>query len=226
MALVKSTFKDPKVVEYLIAAGDGEDTVGSATISNTGTLGAFTGATVPAIASATYDLDVDVDGGGNNQLAIALLNTDDWDGIATKIQTQLQAATSSTETVAITDGKITITSATDGSTSTIVIAAGTAGSGGGDLIAAITALGADYTATIDTPVDGIDGAFTIDVNTQNPASTCHFVYQVRDSAGLDKTNGLKASYSSSTGKITIQDDGTTSELDAGDVVTVFLVDSN
>jgi hypothetical protein len=135
---------------------DGVDaTSGYATVSNTGTLGAFTGATVPALANATYDLDITVDG-VLQQTATALLSTDDWDGIAAKIQIALRALTSSTETVTITDGKIKVASVTTGVTSTIVIAAGTAGSGGGDLLTAIDALGTDYVTFLDTPVDGED----------------------------------------------------------------------
>jgi hypothetical protein len=124
---------------------------GYQTISSTIT--AFAGAAVPALADNTYDLDVTIDGGSNNQLAIALLATDDWDGIAAKIETQLQAATTSTETVVIVDGKIKITSVTVGAASSVLIAAGTAGSGGGDLLAAISAK-AEYNTQIDDAVDG------------------------------------------------------------------------
>ena len=131
-------------------------TSGSATISNTGALGEFVNATVPAIVSETYDIDIEIDGVAN-ALAVALLNTDDWAGIASKIQTALQTATTSTETVAIVGGKIKVSSVTTGITSTVVISAGTTGSAGGDLLDAIDALGADYTVTLDAPVDGLAG---------------------------------------------------------------------
>jgi hypothetical protein len=131
---------------------------GVATISSSPTQ--FVGSVVPGLSTATYDLDVDVDGGGVDQLAISITNTDDWDTIAAAIETQLQTATGSTETVTISGGKIRIESATVGDSSTIVITAGTAGSGGGDLLTAISAL-AGYDTTIDAPVDGQNAGFSL-----------------------------------------------------------------
>ena len=114
----------------------------------------FVGATVPAIASATYDLDVTIDGGSLNQLAVALLVGDDWDGVAAKIQTALRTATSRLETVVIEDGQLKIASATYGPISTVLVAAGTAGSGGGDLLAYIDASVANMTMNIEDAVVG------------------------------------------------------------------------
>ena len=98
---------------------------GYATISNS--IAALVGATVPALPSATYKVDIAIDG-TNRALSVALLVTDDWTGIAAKIQIALRAATSSAETVAIADGKIKVTSATTGTSSTVLIAKGTRGS--------------------------------------------------------------------------------------------------
>jgi hypothetical protein len=125
---------------------------GYATISNSGSAGKFVGTIVPALTSATYDLDITVDG-TIRKTATALLDTDSWAGICAKIQTALRALTSSTETVEVEGGCIRVTSHTTGSSSKIVIAAGTTGSGGGDLLAAIDAK-TGYDTTLPTPVDG------------------------------------------------------------------------
>jgi hypothetical protein len=230
MSLIKRTRQKTSSWIYQVESG-GVDTSGYATISNTGALGEFVGATVPALASATYDLDVRVDGAASpgHQLAIALLDSDDWTGIAAKIQVQLRAASGSTETVVIdSDGKIRVTSATDGSSSTIIIEVGTTGSGGGDLIAAITALGADYTATIDTPVNGVEGAITIELktgaSTTYPAKDWLWIVQVRTSAGIEKT-GFKTTFDKDTGLLTIADEGS-AELAADDIITVIAVRYN
>lgn len=93
-------------------------------ISNaSGSLGTITGATVPALPSRTYNIDINIDD-TNRALEVALLVTDSWTQIAAKIQAALRTATSSTETVAISDGKIVVTSATTGTSSTVAIAAG------------------------------------------------------------------------------------------------------
>ena len=131
-------------------------------ITNTGSLGGFPAATVPAIATQSdYELDITIDGVLHQLADISINVADDWTDIAAAIQTSLQTATSGTETVALngTAGSETIrvTSAdTFGTTSTVLIAAGTAGTGSGDLLAVITALGASYTATIGTAVDGLN----------------------------------------------------------------------
>jgi len=101
---------------------------------------AIVGSAVPEIPAETYDLDVTVDGGSLHQLAFALVATDDWDGVAAKIQTALRTATGSTEVVAVVDGALRVTSASSGDSSTILIAPGTAGSSGGDFVAAIQTL--------------------------------------------------------------------------------------
>ena len=204
-----------------VAGTDDVGTAGYQTISNTGALGTFVGATVPAIASATYDLDVTIDGGSLNQLAIALLNTDSWTGILAKIQTALRTATSSTETVALVDGKIKVTSATTNEASAVLIAAGTAGSGGGDLLAAITALSADYTATVDTAVAGTsDVIFTIngEATVANPTRNYVFDVNVTTALGVDRTATAQWLYDRTAGILTVSD-GTAAIAD-GDVIDV------
>lgn len=94
---------------------------GYATITNSE--GALVGATVPALPSATYVVNITVDS-VLYALSVALLVTDDWNGICTKLQAALQTATSSTETVAISTGKILVTSATTGTSSNVLIAKG------------------------------------------------------------------------------------------------------
>ena len=123
-------------------------------ISSTPT--SFVGATVPAIAAATYDLDIDIDGLGVQQVGVAILITDDWDTIAAAIQAALRVLTGSTETVQIISGRIRVTSATTGAGSTVDIADGTLGSAGGGLLAYIDASVANMTTTIETAQDGSD----------------------------------------------------------------------
>lgn len=214
-----------KSVRYfsVIEAGD-LDASGYAEISNAGSLLAFTGDVVPAITSATYDLDITVDAGAN-AIAIALLDTDDWDGIATKIQAALRTSTSALETVAIVDGKIKVSSVTNGASSTVLIEAGTTGSGGGDLLDAITAIGATYTATLDTPVDGTEGVVRIPLKTDTASVYTGFFIEsvlVRTSANLMKNQGLKAYVETvnSLDYITIEDNADTTELVAGDKISV------
>ena len=130
--------------------------VGYQEISNTGNLGAFTGSTVAGIATQSdWELDTTIDSTLYQLDDIDIDITDDWDTVCAAIQTSVRTATGGTETVEIINGKIRVTSKDSyGSGSSVLIEAGSAGTGSGDLIAAITALSADYTATIDTAVDG------------------------------------------------------------------------
>lgn len=112
---------------------------GYAEISNSGSYGTFPSAIVPALSAATYDLDITVDG-VFYQTSFALLDTDTWAQIAGKIQTAIRTATGSTETVAISGGKIKVTSASTGVSSTVLIVAGTTGSDGGDFLTAVDSL--------------------------------------------------------------------------------------
>lgn len=199
-------------------------TAGYATITNTGALGTFGAAVVPAIASNDYALDITIDGGALRQLVIALLNTDTWAGIVTKVQTALQTATGSTETVALVNGVITVTSATTGITSSVLIAAGTGVAAGGDLLAAITALSADYTATLGTPVAGTnDIEFVIypSASVDTPYAEPKFDLQVISSAGVVKTDGISTVWSPTTGTLAVGS-GTTLLAD-GDNVRVEIL---
>jgi hypothetical protein len=141
-------------------------TKGYQEISNTGSVGSFPSTTVAGIATQTdYELDVTVTTAGTPttyQLAdISISITDDWDTIAAAIETSLQTASTGTETCEISNGKIKITADSYGG-SNIGIAAGTAGTGSGDLLAVIDALGGgtDYTTSIGTAVAGLDVALS------------------------------------------------------------------
>lgn len=114
----------------------------------------FVGEIVPALTAQTYAIDVTIDGGALGQLVITVAVTDDWFTIASKIQTALRTDTGSTETVVVTNGRIRVTSATTGGGSSVLIAAGTGVSVGGDLIAAITAQVTDMTVTVEAAVVG------------------------------------------------------------------------
>lgn len=159
--------KNPKVLLFLRTndvdvIDQAVNTSGYQTISNTGSLGEFDPATVAGIATQTnYELDITVDGTLHKLNNISIAITDTWTLVATAIQAALRSFTSSTETVEIdVDKKIRVTSATDGEASTILISSGTAGGGSGDLLAVITALGATYTATVDTAIPGSEDIAT------------------------------------------------------------------
>lgn len=129
-------------------------TPGYQTLTNTGSLGAFIGITVPGLASNTYDIDVKPDGGTLRKLHLDILITDSWSVIISKIQAALLTATGGNESVFFYGGLIKFMSGTAGAASSMLVAAGTFGSAGGDLLAAINALGATYIATLNTPVAG------------------------------------------------------------------------
>lgn len=131
------------------------DTPGIQTVSNVGALGLFDPTVVPALANNTYDLDITIDGVGPYQTATALLVTDTWADIASKIQTSLRAMTLSTEKVIIFNGKIQVMSTTLNTVHTVLVAPGTAGSGGGDILAAIDLI-VGYTTNIDAATAGLN----------------------------------------------------------------------
>lgn len=218
ITIASQNYKRTVVYSYQIESGD-LDTSGYAEIRNSGTVGTFASATVPAITSATYDIDITVNG-TERKLAVALLNTDSWSGICTKIQTALRSATSSTETVAIVGGRIRVSSVTQGATSTILIEAGTTGSGGGDLLTAIDAI-TGYTPVLVTPVDGREGTLTIDM-TDTSSKFSDFIITnvfVRTSANVIKP-ALKSWYDKTTKILYVTDNEETTELATGDVVTI------
>ncbi len=155
------TVDDAGPTELSIKGDDtGYTTAGYQNIKNTGTLGIFGSATVPAIPSETYDIDITVDG-TLHKLAVALLVTDTWAEICTKVQTALRAATSKLETVKIVGSYINIASVTPGATSSILIAAGTTGSSGGDLLTAVNALAdGEYVISLQEAIPGSTVAYT------------------------------------------------------------------
>lgn len=140
----------------------GAASAGYQTIANTGAIGTFASAVVPAIGAASYTLGINVDGSAHALTGIALTAVMTWAQIAAEIQTILRVATSSSETVAISGGKFLVTSFTTGTGSSISITAGGAG-GGGDLLAAISGL-SGYTATVDAAVAGAPSNATLRLN--------------------------------------------------------------
>ena len=111
------------------------------------------GTDVPAITTGTYKLDITIDGGSLNQLEFSISDTDDWDTIASSIETVLQTATSSSETVEISDNTFLVTSATTGVSSTVLIGEGTS-STGDPFLSEITSQVLSIKSDLDTPVDG------------------------------------------------------------------------
>lgn len=91
------------------------------------------GSVVPALIANPYDFDVTIDGGALQALSITVAPTDDYDAIAALMSAQVAGGS-----VVFVGGAFQVTSATTGGSS-VIVAAGTAGSTGGDLFAAITA---------------------------------------------------------------------------------------
>jgi len=158
------------------------DTAGYQEISNIGSLGSFVGTAVPGIATQTdYELDITIDGSTYQLADISIIITDNWNTIAAAIETSLQAASTGSETVTIVGSNIRVTSDTKGATSSVLIAAGTAGTGSGDLLNVIDGLAPDYTTSINAAVAGqdinyfinieVDGTLTEDIDLGNSAST-------------------------------------------------------
>lgn len=99
-------------------------TKGTQSISNaTGALGTITGATVPGLPSRTYNIDILLIG-TNYPLAVALLVTDSWTQIAAKLQAALRTASSTLDEVAISGGKILVTTAAVGAIMVVSITPG------------------------------------------------------------------------------------------------------
>lgn len=172
------------------------------------------GTDAAGLAAADYAIDINIDSGGNNQLTVTVTGvTMTYAQIAAAIQAALRVATASTETVVVTDGVIRTTSATTGLTSTVVIAAGTAVTGGGDIIAALS-------GTIETAVNGTDQISFYVGNYQlgeNGLPRNAYV-QVISSAGVPKTDGIVVTYDQTAGTLLIGSGSTT--IDAGDTIMV------
>lgn len=219
---VQRTFQRPAMWQMTVEAGD-LDSSGYAEISSSPN--AFIGSNTDntPLAGTAYNLDITVDGVLRQLAAIDMSGKANWDAVATEIQADLRALTASTETVEITGGKIKVTSATNGPTSTVVIAEGTGAGVSGGLLAAINTL-TDYTVTLETPVNGAEGAvyLVVDANasSSNPTDSLIYMIDVKDSNNIHKS-GLKSSYSETTGLLTIEDDADVTEIAIGDVITVL-----
>lgn len=168
----------------------------------------FVGATVPALADNSYDIDIAIDGGAFLALTIAILDTHTWTVIAATIQTALRAATSSTETVAISGGLILVTSVTTGLTSDVRIRPGTAGNAGGDLIIATEDQVTGMDVTIDVPVDGtafIASGFATTAEAGKTAVLTGAKW-IQDSKVVDETESIRAAVLDVNGPFTITAD--------------------
>jgi len=114
-----------------VTVTDGPTTQGTADAAVApATLGTF----VTVLAAATYDFDVTIDGGALQTLSITTVGGETYAAIAA-----LMSAVVVGGSVSYVDSAFRVTSTTTGPTSAATIAAGTFGSGGGDLFAALVA---------------------------------------------------------------------------------------
>ena len=86
-----------------------------------------------------YDIDITIDGGTLRKLTITITGNEKNNDIADLLQTALQTAEASNDTVTIKEKRFRVTSEATGTSSTVLIAPGTIGSAGGDLLAALSA---------------------------------------------------------------------------------------
>jgi len=144
--------------------------------------GAPAGSVVPALAANTYDFDVTIDGGALQTLSIVVAPTDDYATIAALMSAQVAGGS-----VAFVSGAFQVTSANAGGSS-VVVAAGTAGSGGGDLFAAITAQAAGNPAvTFPAPTAGTGNWVIV-----GPAITAALGLTIISLAALTEINFIRA----------------------------------
>lgn len=113
------------------------------------------GTVVPGIAANTYDFDVTIDGGALQKLHITTVGGESYNAIAALMNAVPVAGAS----VAYVAGAFVVTSASTGVTSTAVVAAGTFGSAGGNLFAAI-ATASGHAVTFPAPVNGTSPVFS------------------------------------------------------------------
>lgn len=213
-----STWQRPITVDFEVEAVDLVATSGKGFIKNSEA--PIVGADVPAITDSVgsgYELDITINSTTYQLNSIVIAVTDDWDTIAGAIQTSLRAASSSTETVVIDDGAIVITSNISGANSKVVIAAGTDGTGDGDLLAVLGAL-TDFTVELEF-VDGTSSFPAYNVGQKYEKGVLkNFVVSglvVRDGTTKeDKTKGVVFEYLKDTGDIVFS-----SGLVNGDLVT-------
>jgi len=169
---------------------DREDTNGYADIYSSGPVAAFIGATLCGLAATQdYSLKATINGTLRVVDSIDIKPSDDWDGIAGRIQTSLRTHSGALETVVISGGKIKVTSATTGLASTVSLADGTTLT---PLIAAIEALSGYSAVTIDAAVAGTAGTKashtgTIDVSTGHNFSNYTATFTINVDSGGIKT---------------------------------------
>lgn len=135
--------------------GLANDTAGFADATN----GSLLGTQVTAAAANTYDFDVTIDGGGLQQLSVVLAGGETYSAIAALMDAVVVGGT-----VAYNDPAFAfrVTSSTLGTGSAATIAPGTAGSGGGDLFAALDAA-ETVTHTFPAATPGVTTTYTATV---------------------------------------------------------------
>ena len=135
-----------------VTVTNGPATSGSDSVS---IFGAPAGAVVPGLAAASYDFDITIDGGGLLKKVIVVAGTESYNALAALMNAQVTGVA----TITYTGGAFVATSATTGVTSTVVLAAGTFGSGGGDLFTAIDVI-TGGASVFNASVGGIGALFS------------------------------------------------------------------
>lgn len=149
------------------------------------TLGSF----VTALAASTYDFDVRIDGDPTQQLSITTAGGETYNAIAALMSAQVVGGTVAYSSLL---SAFVVTSSTTGDASYVTVAAGTFGSVGGDLFAAL-ALADTVTFTFSAPVRGDTlSSFTItgdQILDFNPG----YKFTVANSTGNDGVYTVKSS---------------------------------
>lgn len=161
-------FRDGDLIEYVSGA---YDSYASWTFPSDGGYNAIDFGTPKAsgdatglTTSSTYDLDVSING-VNHQLSVTGANIATYGGLATELNTALAAGSPIAGTVTLeAEGHFHVYS-DDGSR--VIVAAGTAGSGGGDLLAALSL------TVNDNVLAGIENGTTVLVNDADSAHYGH-----------------------------------------------------
>ena len=217
-AVTQDTCYQKPVLFQKVAGSDRVDQGGYQEISTGNTLVFVSDYALGLGTQTDYSLRVTVDGTLRTLSALSFGATTTWAQIATAVQAAIRALTSALETVSIVNGKLRVTSATNGPTSTISIADG---SGGHPLLAAITALTTYGTVSINPAVAGREGVVYVQVAPDAPTlKDFYFIGFCRTSAGKSKS-GLIYTYSKTTGMVTVADDADTTEIAVSDVITLL-----
>jgi hypothetical protein len=199
------SFKDTLKFKVEVEAGD-LDTNAVAVID---LASAVEGSDATGFADDTtaYKMDIDLNASTNN-VSVLGSAAQTYTTLLAEINTDL---TDMTATLSADGTQIVIT-ADNGGANTITITDGTSE-------ALIDSLTVD--ATIGTSTPGTEGtiSITIDNDATNSGYTdCIYSYQVATTSTNVEKTGLVSSYSTSTGLLTISDNGSTTELADGDII--------